>query len=191
MQSLNGQLNRNVSCRTNPTDNGIAAREEFSHIALVSGKYFHKKSKKFIYDAPCAGLLVSKLHVITSTTCVDGKRHTRASIKFGVLFYNGSDSNSIVLQAEKIVSKNQLTIIELPSEIETNDLISLPSDMFENLTSEKLILTGWTGYRYECNQQMRKWFIRRDAFKSCETNLICLSENDIINYREVIAICID
>lgn len=192
LDSSNEQLTRNITCRMNPSDNGIAANGEFPHVVLVIGKIFDNnlRSNKFVYDTQCAGILVGKLHVITSTTCVNVSRHTHASIKFGISVYNRNyGSQAAVVLREKIVSHKQMTIIELPSEIKTNGLISptnLPAQSFENLLGEKLILTGWTGYKYECNQQMRKWIIQRDKFKSCEEkNLICLNETDIINYREV------
>lgn len=192
-ESSNEQHNRNFSCRTNPRDNGIAAIGEFPHVALVIGKIFNRNSRinKFVYDTKCAGSLVTKFHLITSVTCVNTSRHTHASIKFGVSLYdeyNGTKSDAVVLR-ENFMARNQLTLLKLPSEIQTNELIfpiNLPSIAFEHLSNGKLILAGWTGYKYECNQQMsRKWFIQRDAFKSCGNNLICLSEADIVNYREV------
>lgn len=133
--------------------------------------------------------MVAKNWVITSTTCFNVSRHAHASIKFGVSFFNeDSGTSAAVVQRENCVSRNQLTLMKLSVEIENNEQIlptNFPTIAFENLSVRKLILAGWTGYRYECNQQMKKWFIWRDAFKSCGNNLICLSEADIINYREV------
>lgn len=115
-------------------------------------------------------------------------RHTHASLKFGVFIYENESDGDFEVPRENFVSRNQLTLMKLPSEIETNELIfpiNLPTIAFENLSNGKLILAGWTGYKYECNQQMRKWFVKGEAFISCGENLICLSEADIINYREV------
>lgn len=190
--SSNERLHGNVSCRINPSDNGIASMGEFPHIVLVIGKIFNRNSRynKFIYDTKCAGSLVTTSHVMTSILCASPSRHTHASLKFGVLLYDefdGTNSDAVVMK-ENFMSRNQITLMKLPSEIETNKLVlpvNLPSIAFENLSTEKLILSGWTGYKYECNQQMRKWFLQRNSFKSCEKNLICLRKTDIVNYREV------
>lgn len=191
--SSNEQLDGNISCRINPSDNGIASMGEFPHVVLVIGKIFNRNSRfnKFVYDTKCAGSLVTKLHVITSILCVNSSRHTHASVKFGVLFYDAFDGpkSDAVLVRENFITRNHITLMKMPLEIETNELIlptHLPSIAFENLSNGKLILSGWTGYKYECNQQMRKWFLQKNAFKSCGKNLICLSEADIVNYREVI-----
>lgn len=140
-------------------------------------------------DTKCAGALITKKVVVTAQTCVNSSRHLVANIRFGMLIFNATKSiKSFEINQNDMMAKNQLTLLKLPEEIEINEFMMpahMPTSTFDTLFDEKLILSGWTGYRYECNQQMRKWFIRKMLFRSCGDNLICLNELDIINYREV------
>lgn len=178
-------------CNTNPVDNGIALEKEFPHIAIIEAKVekIIGRFKILKIDAKCTGSLITKNIVITAQTCVNSSRHLAANIKFGMVIFNATKSiKSLEISQNDMVTENQLTVLKLPEEIEINEYMMpahMPTSTFDTLLVENMILSGWTGYRYECNQQMRKWLIRKMSFRSCGDNLICLNELDIINYREV------
>lgn len=181
-------------CNTNPIDNGIAVTNEFPHMAIIEGKISttFAKFKIMKIDTKCAGSLISTSLVLTSNLCVNSTRHSAANIKFGVLIFNSTDSEeSYEINKNDILTENQLTILKLPELMEVSEFL-IPTNVatlsFDTLSAEKLVLAGWTGYRYECNQQMRKWLIRKTHFKLCKSDIICLSETDIINYREASAV---
>lgn len=178
-------------CNTNPVDNGVAIEKEFPHIAIIEAKVEKVigRFKILRIDTKCAGSLITKKLVVTAQTCVNSTRHLAANIKFGMLIFNETRSiKSIEISQNDMVSEKHLTVLKLPEEIEINEFImpaKIPTSTFDTLIDEKVILSGWTGFRYECNQQMRKWFLRKMLFRSCGDNLMCLNELDIINYREV------
>lgn len=140
-------------------------------------------------DTKCAGALITNNIVLTSDSCVNSTKHAAASIKFGVLIFNDTKSlKSFEIRQNDMMTQYHLTILKLPEELEINEFIApahMPNFVFDVL-SGNILLAGWTGFKYECNQQLRKWFIPATKFWSCGDNLICLNQTDILNYREVI-----
>lgn len=185
------RIKRDEFCNVNPVDNGIAMKKEFPHIVVIEGKVLKPigRFKILKIDSKCSGSLLTKRIVVTSQTCVDSRKHIAATIKFGMLVFNATEYvKSYEIAESGLMTENQLTILKLPEDVTENEFIMpihMPKLSLDSLSIEKFLLAGWTGYRYECDQRMRKWFIQKSHFRSCGDNLICLDESNIVNYREV------
>lgn len=179
-------------CNTNHKDIGVAVEKEFPHVAYIQsrrglrdehGKVVSLEQQVVVIK--CSGSLISENFVLTTSLCVSDTRHDSALVYFGVLNLTTEFEyfSKMEVPGRNIKTLKELSLLKLLQKVETNEMV-MPICL-SSATSEKFVLTGWTGYKYECNPLLKKWYIEAGNVKTCKNDFLCIESANIVNYHEV------
>lgn len=167
-------------CNTNKNDIGVAVEKEFPHITYIVGK-----PEQPLPESKCLGSLITEKFVLTTALCVNYIRHSSATVYFGVLNLTTEFQayDHVVVYRHSIYSLEDITLLQLPKVMEISENI-FPTCL-STFSNDKFVLTGWTGYRFDCNPVLKKWYIESDEVGACGKKKLCFNSTNIVNYHEV------
>ena len=179
-------------CNTNQRDIGVAVEKEFPHVAYIFGRIILKdrngnvvKPVQQVVETKCSGSLITENFVLTTALCVSKNRHSSAIVHFGVLNLTLEFEAHSTVEIPKInlLTFLEITLLRLVKRMNVNESI-MPACL-SSVSNSKFILSGWTGYKYECNPLLKKWYIREEDVEKCGKTMLCIESANIINYYEV------
>lgn len=179
-------------CNTNQRDIGVAVEKEFPHVAYIIGRKILKdrngnvvKPVQQVVETKCSGSLITENFVLTTALCVSKNLHSSAIVYFGVLNLTSEFEAHSTVEIPKIniLTFLEITLLKLSNRMDVNESIMPVCLSFESNT--KFVLSGWTGYKYECNPLLKKWYIPEEEVQKCGKTMLCVASENIFNYHEV------
>ncbi|XP_070499001.1 serine protease snake-like [Chironomus tepperi] len=180
-------------CNTNQRDIGVAEKNEFPHVAYIVGKKILRDRNgnvvnpvQQVAETKCSGSLITENFVLTTALCVSKNLHSSAIVHFGVFNLTSEfEAHSTV----EIPKHDLLTFLEISLLRLTNGMSLSESVMpacLSSVDNSKFVLSGWTGYKYECNPLLKKWYIQGQDVMKCGKTKLCVGSSNIINYHETL-----
>jgi hypothetical protein len=179
-------------CNTNQRDTGVAVEKEFPHVAYIFGKKILTdrnrnivKPVQQVVETKCSGSLITENFVLTTALCVSKNRHSSAIVHFGVLNLTSEFEAYSTVEIPKInfLTFLEVTLLRLINKVDVSESI-MPACL-SSVGNDKFILSGWTGFKYECNPLLKKWYIREEDVIKCGKTTLCVDSANVINYHEV------
>jgi len=185
-------------CNTNQRDIGVAVEKEFPHVAYIIGRKILKdrngnvvKPVQQVVETKCSGSLITESFVLTTALCVSKNRHSSAIVHFGILNLTSEFEvhSTVDVPKNNLLTFLEITLLRLSNRMDINE--NMMPACLSSVSNSKFILSGWTGYRFECNPLLKKWYIREEEVKKCGKTMLCVDSSSIINYYEVMKIFVN